>query len=64
MYGWVTLLYSRNWHEIVNQLYLKNMHIKRKLEDGGEERVSIRELIFLSFTRGVNCYFLISEFDN
>ena len=24
MYDWVTLLYSRNWHNIVNQLYLKN----------------------------------------
>ena len=21
MYDWVTLLYSRNWHDIVNQLY-------------------------------------------
>ena len=21
MYDWVTLLYSRNWHNIVNQLY-------------------------------------------
>ena len=28
MYDWVTLLYSRNWHNIVNQLYLnlKNKH--------------------------------------
>ena len=21
MYDWVTLLYSRNWHNIVNELY-------------------------------------------
>ena len=26
MYNWVTLLYSRNWHSIVNQLY----HNKKK----------------------------------
>ena len=24
MYNWVTLLYSRNWHNIVNQLYFNN----------------------------------------
>ena len=24
MYDWVTLLCSRNWHNIVNQLYLNN----------------------------------------
>ena len=23
MYDWVILLYSRNWHNIVNQLYFK-----------------------------------------
>jgi len=32
MYGskndWVTLLYSRNWHNIVNQLYLKKNHLE------------------------------------
>jgi len=25
IYGWVFLLYSRNWHNIVNQLYLNNL---------------------------------------
>ena len=24
IYDWVTLLYSKNWHNIVNQLYFKN----------------------------------------
>ena len=27
--GWVTLLYSRCWHNIVNQLYLKKLKIKK-----------------------------------
>ena len=25
MYDWVTLLYSRNWHNTVNQLYFKKI---------------------------------------
>ena len=24
MYNWVTLLYSRNWHSTINQLYFNN----------------------------------------
>ena len=31
MYDWITLLYSRNWHDIVNQPYFnKNKIIKGK----------------------------------
>ena len=26
MYDWVTLLYNRNWHNIVNQLYLNKKY--------------------------------------
>ena len=29
MYDWVTLPYSRNWHDIVNQLYFS---VKKKIE--------------------------------
>ena len=31
MYDWVTLLYCRNWYNIVNQLYFKKK--KKKDED-------------------------------
>ena len=27
MYAWVTLLYSRNWHNIVNQLYSRKKKV-------------------------------------
>ena len=30
MYDWVTMLYSRNWHNTVNILYPKNKKIKNK----------------------------------
>ena len=30
MYDWVTLLFSRNWHNIVNQLYFNNKYNKIK----------------------------------
>ena len=30
MYDWVPLLYSRNWHNIVNQLYFNNFFFKKK----------------------------------
>ena len=29
IYDWVTLLYSRNWHNIINQLYLNDNNFKR-----------------------------------
>ena len=29
---WVTLLYSRNWHNIVNQLYFNNNNNKNTLK--------------------------------
>ena len=28
MYEWVTLLYSRNWQNIINQLHFNNNHLK------------------------------------
>ena len=30
MYAWVALLYSRNWHNIVNRLYFNFKNVKRK----------------------------------
>ena len=30
MYNWVTLLYSRNWYNIVNQLYFNKNKTKPK----------------------------------
>ena len=37
--GWVTLLYSRNWHNIVNQLYFnKNERKKKRKEKKRKEK--------------------------
>ena len=30
VYNWVTLLYSRDWHSIVNQLYFNLKKLKKK----------------------------------
>ena len=30
MYDWVTLLYSRNWHNIVNQFYFNKKHFLKE----------------------------------
>ena len=30
MYNWFTLLYSRNWHNVVNQLYSNKIKKKKK----------------------------------
>ena len=30
MYNWLTLLYTGNWHNIVNQLYAKKIKNKQK----------------------------------
>ena len=30
IYNWITLLYSRNLHNKVNQLYFKEIHFKKK----------------------------------
>ena len=30
MYDWVTPLYSRNWHNIVNQVYSNFKNVKKK----------------------------------
>ena len=30
MYNWITLLYTWNWHNIVNQLYLNKHFLKKK----------------------------------
>ena len=32
MYDWVTMLYSRNWHNTVNQLYSNKIFFKKKPE--------------------------------
>ena len=31
MYDWVTLLYSRNWHNIINQLYFNKKYFFKKV---------------------------------
>ena len=33
MYDWVTLLYNRNWHNIVSQLYFLKKKMKRQAMD-------------------------------
>ena len=35
VYDWVTILYSRNWHNIVNQLYLNKKVIGSFFLGGG-----------------------------
>ena len=35
MYHWVTMLYSRNWHNTVNQLYRKFKKYKKKKKKKG-----------------------------
>ena len=35
VYNWVTLLYSRDWHDIVNQLYFNKKVNKIKNKDTG-----------------------------
>ena len=40
MYKWVILLYSRNWHNIVNQLYFN----KRKKKNKNKTKKQIRSL--------------------
>ena len=42
MYDWVTLLYSRNWHNVVNQLYI-NKTLKN------EKRENARNLYHFTF---------------
>ena len=32
MYDWVTLLYSRNWHNIENQLYYNKKNFNKKIK--------------------------------
>ena len=47
VYNWVTLLYSRDWHSIVNQLYI---NLKKKLKDKKKnpkkQYVVVMDLIF------------------
>ena len=33
VYNWVTLLYNRNWHNIVNQLYFNFKKVKKNKND-------------------------------
>ena len=42
MYEGVTLLYSRNWHKTVNQLYLNLKNRKKR-----EKKKSIRDEIYI-----------------
>ena len=32
IYNWITLLYSRNLHNNVNQLYFNEIHLKKKVK--------------------------------
>ena len=38
VYNWITLLYSRNYHNIVNQLYFnKTLRIKKRIKRNREK---------------------------
>ena len=37
MHDWVSLLYSRNWHNVVNQLYFKNKRKSSTVESNPKE---------------------------
>ena len=39
MYDWVPLLYNRNWHNIVSQLYFKFKNVKKKNQLTSVERM-------------------------
>ena len=44
MYDWVTMLYSRNWNNIVNQPYqFKKMEKRKSLLDG--DAVAVKEAV-------------------
>ena len=39
MYDWVTMIYSKNWHNTVNQLYI-NKNFWRRERIGKEKKIS------------------------
>ena len=47
MYNWITLLYSRNEHKIVNQLYLDKINF---LEKESENDTQKREKLQIKYT--------------
>ena len=54
MYEWVTLLYSRNWCNIVNQLYPNKNFLKIKIEYLVPNQLFAIIMVTLSF-RKQNC---------
>ena len=69
MYHWVTLLYSRNWHNIVNQLYFKKKsHVKLSivslpsLQRQVKLSVATNELEVKKSQNG-QCYYITHHFE-
>ena len=56
IYKWITLLYSRNWHNTVNQLYLNTNFKKRNLSNTTSARCS--RLTTLEISHANNTYTL------
>ena len=50
MYDWVTLPYSRKWHNIVNQQYFNKKKLKKKQsQDLGEGNRDILRIVLQAF---------------
>ena len=50
MYDWVTLLYSRNWYNIVNQLYFNKKNQKKRNFSLPQIENSLKFIILLDVT--------------
>ena len=48
MYNWFTLLYSRNWHSSVKQLYSNKINVKKRLIDQLAEFSGVKDQIWKS----------------
>ena len=53
IYDWVTLLYSRNWHNSVNQLYFKRKEKKRIWHNSGLQVFSIRAKVLVKWIKSL-----------
>ena len=50
MYNWVTMLYSRNWHNVVNQLYFNKIKNKNKKQKKNPRGTCCLKFTFLNFS--------------
>ena len=63
MYDWATLLYSRNWHNIVNQLYFNFKNVQKNLKIKKNHRVFFLLPFFFLFFSSFSVFFGLSKAD-